>query len=63
MQLQDDEYRIEGDGIWISKKALKGLRQHYKRTAINEFKPYNMYDVGKADILTDILKLFEPHEP
>lgn len=62
MQLERDEYKIQDDGIWISKKALEGLRQHYKRTAINEFKPYNMYDVGKADILTDILKHFEPLE-
>ena len=61
MVLQSDEFKIENNGIWISKKALEELRQYYKRTA-NSATPYNMYYVGKADVLTDILKHFEPLE-
>lgn len=62
MRLEKDEYKIQDDGIWISKKALEELRQYYKRAA-NNATPYNMYYVGMADILTDILKHFEPLEP
>lgn len=61
MVLRKDEYVVYDDKITISKKALEELRQYYKRTA-NNATPYNMYYVGKADILTDILKHFEPLE-
>ena len=61
MVLQNDDSKIQDDGIWISRKAIEELRQYYKRTA-NNATPYNMYYVGKADVLTDILKHFEPLE-
>lgn len=59
MRLESDEYRIQDGGIWISKKAIEELRQYYKRVVSNTV-PYDMYYVGKADVLTDILKHFEP---
>lgn len=62
MVLQSDEYKIENDGIWISKKAIEELRQYYKRVVSNTV-PYDMYYVGKANVLADILKHFEPLEP
>lgn len=71
MQLENDEYRIDGDGIWISKKALEECKQHYCKVA-DEFKPkpkkqdldlrYPFY-LGKADVYVDLLKHFEPLEP
>lgn len=61
MRLENDEYKIQDDGIWISRKAIEELRQHYKRTVSNTV-PYDMYYVGKVDVLEDILKLFEPLE-
>ena len=71
MTLRKDEYRIEGDGIWISKKALEECRDHYCKVA-DKFKPkkkdiaidfkYPFY-FGKADVCIDLLKHFEPLEP
>ena len=70
MILQRDEYRIEGDGIWISRKALEECKNHYCKVA-DKFKPkkgdekfdfkYPFY-IGKADIVVDILKMFDPLE-
>ena len=71
MQLQNDEYRIEGDGIWISKAALEECKRHYCKVADKfSIKPkkqeldfrYPFY-LGKADICVDLLKHFEPLEP
>jgi len=65
MILQD--YKIDGDSITITKQELEEARDHYCKVA-DKYKPrknkepdyrYTLY-LGKAAILTDILKLFEP---
>lgn len=70
MVLEKDEYRIEGDGIWISKKALEECRDRYCKIA-NKFKPKLKkpylsfrcpFYLGKADVCIDLLKHFEPLE-
>lgn len=62
MQLERDEFRIQDDGIWISRKAIETLWRCYKGI-VTDSVPYDMYYVGKADVLMDILKHFEPLEP
>jgi len=63
MTLSNDEYKIEGNGIWISKDALESWRKHY--TLVAEHKKdcllQGLY-LGKADVLIDLLKMFEPLE-
>lgn len=71
MTLRKDEYMIKGDSIIIPKKTLERLRKHYDKKA-DEYGTFSItmlgYDVssvyynGKTDILTDLLKLFEPLE-
>lgn len=70
MVLEKDEYRIEGDGIWISKAALEECRDHYC-TVADKFKPKPQKEVsdlrypfflGKADVCNDLLKHFETLE-
>ena len=65
MILQD--YKIEGDSITITKKELQEARDHFCKVA-DKFKPrkdkefdprYTLY-LGKAAILNDFLKMFEP---
>ena len=62
MVLDDKEYRIEGEGIWISKDTLAKYRNHYGKVA-DQYKKedfrYGLY-LGKADIMIDLLKMFEP---
>lgn len=71
MVLEKDEYRIEGDGIWISKKALEELRTQFFTTLAKEKSNLPELDIantdmwyhlGKRDVLTDLLKHFEPLE-
>ena len=67
MVLQKDEYRIEGDGIWISKKALEECRDHYCKIADKfKTKPKKQdidfrwpFFLGKTDVCIDLLKHFE----
>ena len=71
MILQNDEYKIQDDGIWISKKALEECKKHYCKVA-DKFKPkpkkqeldfrYPFY-IGKSDVYVELLKHFEPLEP
>ena len=65
MILQD--YTIDGDSITITKQELEEFRNHYCEVA-DKFRPrknkepdyrYTLY-LGKAAVLTDILKMFEP---
>ena len=65
MILQD--YKIDGDSITITKQELEEARDHFCKVA-DKFKPrknkeldyrYALY-LGKAAVLTDILKMFEP---
>ena len=67
MRLENDEYKIQDDGIWISKKALEELREHYNRVSLGcdwEMKMLlSRFYIGKCDAYIDILKHFEPLEP
>ena len=65
MILQD--YKIDRDNITISKKELQEAHDHFCKVA-DKFKPrknkefdprYALY-LGKAELLNDFLKMFEP---
>lgn len=63
MILQD--YKIDGDSITITKQELEEARDHYCKVAdkfslYKDDEPRMMFYLGKAAVLTDILKLFEP---
>ena len=67
MVLESDEYKIQNDGIWISKAALEECRDHYCNVA-DKFKPKPRrqdldfrwpFYIGKADVCIDLLKHFE----
>lgn len=64
MQLERDEYRIQDDGIWISKAALEECKQHYCKVAVKCHLGKNnlqkVFYMGKADVYVDLLKHFEP---
>ena len=66
MVLQKDEFRIEGDGIWISKKALEECKQHYCKVAdkchLGKSNLHKVFYTGKADVYIDLLKHFETLE-
>lgn len=65
-----ENYKIEGESITLNKKELEEIRDHYCKVA-DKFKPkkndekfdfkYPFY-IGKADVVVDILKMFEPLE-
>ena len=70
MILQANEFKIENDGIWISKKALEECKKHYCKVADQCKKEYfdgkdnfkfPMY-IGKADVYRDLIKHFEQLE-
>ena len=64
MKLKEKDYRIEDDGIWISRKALEEVRDCYREICKEHVKGENSLDwsagvdLGKRDILNDILKCF-----
>ena len=66
MVLQSDEFKIENDGIWISKKAIEEFRTQFTTLAkekrdSSEFVMENTdmwYYLGKRDVLIDLLKHF-----
>ena len=63
MTLKEKDYRIEEDGIWISKKALEEVRDYYREVCKGHAKSEVLdwsagVDLGKRDILNDILKCF-----
>ena len=71
MELRDN-YKIENDGIWISRSELEKWKKHYLKVA-DEYKQNQRYKsdlsffkfpyyLGKAGVLTDLLKMFEPLE-
>lgn len=66
MTLRKDEYMIKGDSIIIPKKTLERLRNHYQgivqRKQAQNISFGQYYYLGKATVLTDLLKLFEPLE-
>ena len=64
MILKENDFRIEEDGIWISKKALEEVRDYYREVSIEHAKCEVLdwsagVDLGKRDMLNDILKHFE----
>lgn len=67
MQLERDEYKIQDDGIWISKKALEECKQHYCKVAdkchLGKNNLQKVFYMGKADVYVDLLKHFEMLEP
>lgn len=67
MILRSDEFRIDGDGIWISRKALEELREHYNKVSLGcdrEMKILQAhFYMGKCNAYIDLLKHFEPLEP
>jgi hypothetical protein len=64
--LRNGEYRIDGDGIWISKEVLEQWKKQYRENAESLFSDENpvlaFYYSGKADVFNDIMKMFEPLE-
>lgn len=61
MTLQD--YKIDGDYLCISKAELEKWRDHYNAVASEKGKgEIGWFYVGKADVLVDMLKMFEPLE-
>jgi len=63
MILKEKDYRIEEDGIWISKKALEEVRDYYREVCKEHAKSEVLdwsagVDLGKRDMLNDILKCF-----
>lgn len=61
-------YKIEGDSITITKQELQEARDHYCKVAdkfslYKDDEPRMMFYLGKAGVLTDLLKMFEPLEP
>ena len=63
MVLQNDKYKIQDDGIWISKKALEELREHYNKVSIGCDREMKMlqahFYMGKCNAYIDLLKHFE----
>lgn len=66
MTLERDEYRIEGDGIWISKAALEECKQHYCKVAdkchLGKNNLQKVFYMGRVDVYVDLLKHFETQE-
>ena len=67
MVLEKDEFKIQDDGIWISKKALEECKQHYCKVAdkchLGKNNLQKVFYTGKAAVYVDLLKHFEPLEP
>ena len=64
------DYKIDSDKITLTRQEIQEARDHYCKVS-GMFMPRNDdadtdfrygYYVGKADVLTDMLKMFEPLE-
>ena len=66
MILQENDFKIKNDGIWISKKALEECKKHYQKVAdkchLGKYNLQKVFYTGKADVYVDLLKHFEPLE-
>ena len=66
MRLDNDEYRIEDDGIWISRKALEDLKRHYQDVSQHKYltkkNAVKMWYIGNAELFHYLLKHFEQLE-
>ena len=65
MTLQKDEYKIDDNGIWISKDVLAKCKLHYAQEADAYKKDAFRYPyyLGKSEVFLDLLKMYEPLEP
>lgn len=67
MILQGNDFKIENDGIWLSRKALEECKKHYCKVAdkchLGKNNLQKVFYMGKADVYVDLLKHFEPLEP
>lgn len=59
MILKKDEYKIQDDGIWVSKKALEKWEDHYYKLGKESCSSLNlaMY-CGKHSVIYDLLMMF-----
>ena len=64
MTLSNDEYKIEGNGIWVRKDVLEMCKLHYAKEADAYKKDAFRYPyyLGKSEVFLDLLKMFEPLE-
>lgn len=63
MTLREGEYKIQDDGIWISKKALEEWEDHYYKLGKGTCNSllHAMY-YGKHSVIFDLLLMFVPQE-
>ena len=59
MILQQGEYKIQDDGIWIKKSELEAWKKHYLKIAGYGKHKRADYLLGKIAVLTDLLKMFD----
>lgn len=53
-------FKVENNGIWISKEELQSWKDHYDSVADScELLSRKVYYKGKADVLIDLLKTIE----
>ena len=58
-----ENYKVENDGIWISKEEIQSWKDHYENVSESCDKlSRRMYYKGKAVILIDLLKTIEQTE-
>lgn len=63
MTLREGEYKIQDDGIWISKKALEEWEDYYYNICKKSRSSFNFaMCYGKHSVIYDLLKMFEPLE-
>ena len=57
-------YRIEGEDFRISKQQLEELKEHYDTLAFDKGgkSKIGWFYLGKADVITEMLKCFEQEE-
>ena len=58
-----ENYKVENNGIWISKEEIQSWKDHYKDIAdCCELLYRKMYYKGMADVLIDLLNTIERKE-
>ena len=62
MTLEQGEFKIEGEGIWIRKDVLDRCKAHYAKEADAYKKDAFRYPyyLGKSEVFLGLLKMFEP---
>lgn len=64
-------YKIENDGIWLSRAEIEQWRDHYAKVADKNKKAFVdekdgafkfPFYLGKVEVMIDLLKMFEPQE-